>query len=92
MAGMRERESSMTKKALSRWSTDELENALYADTLDRVQKHQAEQILRERERAPDRKLARRSYDVAAWTLAFSVGTFIVALIVLWLAATGNRLP
>ncbi len=82
----------MTKKALSRWSTDELENALYADTLDRVQKHQAEQILRERERAPDRKLARRSYDVAAWTLAFSVGTFIVALIVLWLAATGNRLP
>jgi hypothetical protein len=82
----------MTKKALSRWSTDELENALYADTLDRIQKHQAEQILRERERAPDRKLARRSYDVAAWTLAFSVGTFIVALIVLWLAATGNRLP
>jgi hypothetical protein len=82
----------MTKKALSRWSTEELENALYSDTLDRVQKGQAEQILRERERAPDRKLARRSYDVAAWTLAFSVGTFIVALIVLWLAATGNRLP
>ena len=82
----------MTKKALSRWSTEELENALYSDILDRVQKGQAEQILRERERAPDRKLARRSYDVAAWTLAFSVGTFIVALIVLWLAATGNRLP
>ena len=82
----------MTKKALSRWSTEELENALYSDTLDRVQKGQAEQILRERERAPDRKLARRSYEVAAWTLAFSVGTFIVALIVLWLAATGNRLP
>jgi hypothetical protein len=82
----------MTKKALSRWSTEELENALYSDTLDRVQKRQAEQILRERERAPDRKLARRFYDVAAWTLAFSVGTFIVALIVLWLVATGNRLP
>jgi len=82
----------MTKKALSRWSTEELENALYSDTLDRIQKGQAEQILRERERAPDRKLARRSYDVAAWTLAFSVGTFIVALIVLWLAATGNSLP
>ena len=82
----------MTKKALSRWSTEELENALYSDTLDRVQKGQAERILRERERAPDRKLARRSYDVTAWTLAFSVGTFIVALIVLWLAATGSRLP
>jgi hypothetical protein len=82
----------MTKKALSRSSTEELENALYSDTLDRVQKRQAEQILRERERAPDRKLARRFYDVAAWTLAFSVGTFIVALIVLWLVATGNRLP
>ena len=82
----------MTKKELSRWSTEELENALYSDTLDRVQKRQAEQILREHERAPDRKLARRFYDVAAWTLAFSVGTFIVALIVLWLVATGNRLP
>jgi len=45
----------MTKKALSRSSTEELENALYSDTLDRVQKRQAEQILRERERAPDRK-------------------------------------
>ena len=77
---------------LMRWTTEELEQALDSDTLDRIQKRQAERILRERERAPDRKRARRSYDIAAWTLAFSVGTFIVTLILFWLIATGNSLP
>ena len=82
----------MTRKTLIRWSTDELETAVYSGTLDPIQKYEAERILRERELAPDRKLARRSYNVAAWALAFSMGTFIVALIILWLLATGKSLP
>ena len=49
-------------------------------------------ILREREKAPDRKLARRSYNAAAWAEAYAMGTFIVALVVLWLIATGEHLP
>ena len=79
-------------KALKRWSTDELENAIHADTLNKIEKYEAERILRERERAPDRKLARRSYTAAAWAEAYSMGTFIVALIMLWLLATGKGLP
>jgi hypothetical protein len=82
----------MTRKTLIRWSTDELETAVYSGTLDPIQKYEAERILREREVAPDRNLARRSYNVAAWALAFSVGTFIVALGIFWLIATGYRLP
>jgi hypothetical protein len=82
----------MTKNELMRWSTEELESALDSNTFDRIQKRQAERILREREREPDRKRARRSYSIAAWTLAYSVGTFVVTLILFWLIATGNRLP
>jgi hypothetical protein len=82
----------MTRKTLLRWSTDELETAIYSGTLDPVQRYEAERILREREIAPDRKLARRSYNAAAWALAFSVGTFIVALGIFWLIGTGYRLP
>ena len=52
----------------------------------------AECILQERELAPDGKLARAIYNNAAWTLAFSLGTFIVALGIFWLIATGYRLP
>jgi hypothetical protein len=79
-------------KKLRRWRTEELESAILSDTLDPVEKREAEHILRGREREPDRKLARRSYNIAAWIFAFSVGTFIVTLILFWLIATGNRLP
>ena len=71
--------------------TDELETAIYSGTLEGIQKY-AERILRQRESAPYRKLAQRTYNVAAWSLAFSVGTFIVALVIFWLIATGYRLP
>ena len=82
----------MVRKTLARWSTDELETALYSGTLDNVQRYEAERILRERELAPDRKLARRIYNAAAWALAFSFGTFIVALFLVWLITTGYQLP
>jgi hypothetical protein len=75
--------------SLRNWSTEELERGLYSGSLDVVQKFEAERILRERERAPDRKLARRLYNIAAWTLAFSLGTFIVALMIYWLIARGH---
>ena len=79
-------------KALEHWSTDELQTAVYSGMLDNVQSHEAERILRGRELAPDRKLARLIHNNAAWTLAFSLGTFIVALGIFWLIATGYRLP
>jgi len=82
----------MATRPLKQWSTDELETAIQSDLLADVHKYEAERILRERERAPDRRLARRSYNAAAWALAFSMGTFIVALIILWLLATGKTLP
>jgi hypothetical protein len=82
----------MVRETLERWSTDELETAIYSGTLEGIQKYEAERILRQRESAPYRKLARRSYTAAAWSLAFSVGTFIVALVIFWLIATGYRLP
>jgi hypothetical protein len=81
-----------TRRALTRWSTDELETALVSGSLDPVQKVEAERILRERERAPDRRLARRAYNAAAWAVAFSMGTFIVALMLFWMVATGKSLP
>jgi hypothetical protein len=65
---------------------------MQSGTLDNVQRYEAERILRARELLPDRKLARRIHNVAAWTLAFALGTFIVALGVFWLIATGYRLP
>lgn len=79
-------------KALEHWSTDELQTAVYSGMLDNVQSYEAERILRGRELAPDRKLARLIHNNAAWTLAFSLGTFIVALGIFWLIATGYRLP
>jgi hypothetical protein len=82
----------MNKSPLTRWSTEELETAIVSSSLDHVQKYQAERILRERELAPDRKRLRRIHNVAAWALAFSLGTFIDALGTFWLIATGNHLP
>jgi cytochrome c-type biogenesis protein CcmH/NrfG len=82
----------MATKPLKRWSTDELETAIYSGSLDNIQRYEAERIISERERAPERRLARRSYNAAAWALAFSMGTFIVALVILWLLATGKSLP
>ncbi len=48
--------SQVLGRKLERWSSDELQTALYSDTLDRVQKDEAERILRKRDLAPDRKL------------------------------------
>ena len=80
-----------SRKALTHWSTDELETAIFSGSLDNIQRYEAERVLRERELAPDRKLARRIYSAAAWAAAFSLGTFIVAVGTFWLRATG-RLP
>jgi hypothetical protein len=82
----------MATKPLKRWSTDELETAIYSGSLDNIQRFEAERILSERERAPDRRLVRRAYNAAAWALAFSLGTFIMAIIVFWMIATGKSLP
>jgi cytochrome c-type biogenesis protein CcmH/NrfG len=82
----------MATKALRRWTTDELETAIYSGSLDNIQRYEAERILSERERAPERRLIRRTHNSAAWARAFSMGTFIVALIILWLLATGKSLP
>jgi hypothetical protein len=82
----------MATKPLRRWSTDELETAIYSGGLDNIQRYQAERILNERERAPERRLLRRAHNAAAWALAFSMGTFIVALVILWLLATHKSLP
>jgi hypothetical protein len=80
------------QKALERWSTDELKTALYAGMFDYIQRYEVEGILRQREFVPDRKLARRTYNSAAWALAFSLGTFIVALAIFGVIASGYRLP
>ena len=82
----------MAPKPLQRWSTDELQNAIHSGALNKMEKYEAERILRERERAPDQRLARQSYIAAAWAEAYSIGTFIVALAILWLIATGEHLP
>jgi hypothetical protein len=74
--------------ALERLSTDELETALCAGMFDRTQRYEAERILRQRELVPDRKLARRIFNNAAWALAFSLGTFIVALGIFGLIVSG----
>jgi hypothetical protein len=82
----------MATKPLKRWRTDELESAIHSDTLNRMEKYEAERILGDRETAPERRLARMSYNAAAWTKAHWVGTFIIALVILWLIATGEHLP
>jgi hypothetical protein len=74
-------------KPLKQRSTDELETGIQSGYFDTTQKSEAERILREREREPDRKLARRTYNATAWARAYSEGTFIVALIILWFLAT-----
>jgi hypothetical protein len=76
-------------KPLRRWRTEELERGLYSGSFDVVQKFEAERILRGRFVEPDRKLARLLYNVAAWALAFSMGTFVVALTIYWLIAIGG---
>src|SRR4029079_13333794 len=76
-------------KPLKKWSTEELETGIQSNYFHDIQKSEAERILRERERELDRKLARRTYNAAAWARACSEGTFIVALIILWLLATGE---
>jgi hypothetical protein len=76
-------------KPLRKWRTDELENALLSSSFDLMQKAEAERILKERFAEPDRRLARRINSAVAWALAFSMGTFIVSLLIYWLIATGR---
>ena len=76
-------------KPLRKWRTDELENALLSSSFDIIQKAEAERILKERFVEPDRRLARRIHNAAAWALAFSMGTFIVSLLIYWLVGTGR---
>jgi hypothetical protein len=76
-------------KPLKKWSTEELETAIQSGYFHDLQKSEAERILRDRAREPDRKLARRTYNAAAWARAYSEGTFIVALIILWFLATSE---
>ena len=71
-----------TNTKLKKWSTDELKTAIQSGYFHDIQKSEAEAILRKRESEPERKLARRTYNAAAWTRAYSEGTFIVALIIL----------
>jgi len=70
-------------------STDEIERQIDSGSLDPNGLRQAKRILRERYAEPDRKLARRLYSVAAWTLAFAVGTFVIAVMTYWLMATNG---
>ena len=39
----------MRKRALTRWSKDELETAILSGSLDNIQRYEAERVLRERE-------------------------------------------
>jgi hypothetical protein len=82
----------MIKTGLTRWSTEELETAILSRSLDNVQMYEAERILRERELAPDRKLARRTYNSVAWTLASRSERSSLLWVFFWLIATGYRLP
>ena len=82
----------MKTKPMKRWRTNDLETAIHSGSLDNVQRYEVERILRERERAPDRQLTERAYNAAAWARAFSMGTFIMCLVIFWLIATGNSLP
>ena len=83
-------------KPLKQRSTDELETAIQSGYVDNIQKSEAERILREHEREPDRKLARRTYNAAAWARAYSVivalNCCIIALIIFWLGETSGRAP
>ena len=83
-------------KPLKQRSTDELETAIQSGYVDNIQKSEAERILREHKREPDRKLARRTYNAAAWARAYSVivalNCCIIALIIFWLGETSGRAP
>jgi hypothetical protein len=89
----RSRHVATNTKPLKQRSTDELETAIQSGYFDNIQKSEAERILRKREREPDRKRARRTYNAAAWAQAYSVivalNCCILALIILWLSATGE---
>jgi hypothetical protein len=75
-------------------NTDELETAIQSGYVDNIQKSEAERILREHEKEPYKKLARRTYNAAAWARAYSVivalNCCIIALIILWLGETSGR--
>jgi hypothetical protein len=74
---------------LDRLPTYELERLIDSGELDPEPQRDAKRILRDRYSEPDRKLARRLYNVAAWTLAFAFGAFVVALLTFWLMAISD---
>jgi hypothetical protein len=86
-------------KPLKRWTTNKLKTAIQSGYFDDIQKSEAEGILRERERQPDRELARRTYNAAAGARTYSeepfifgliiAAPFIVVLIIVWLVATSE---
>jgi hypothetical protein len=80
----------MPTKPLRRWSTDELETAIYSGRLDNVQRYEAERILSERERAPERRLRAPRLQCGCMGARLLDGP--VALIILWLLAAGDSLP
>lgn len=65
---------------LDRLPTYELERLIESGELGPEPQREAKRILRDRYKEPDRKLVRRLYNVAAWTLAFALGAFVVALL------------
>jgi rubrerythrin len=67
-------------------STEEPERGTYSTSLDTLQRYEVERILTEFAES-DRRLARRLHKEVAWTLAFSVGAFVVALVTYWIVAT-----
>ena len=83
-------------KPLKQRSTDEPETAIQSGYVDNIQKSEAQRILRERQKEPDKKLARRTYNAAAWARAYSVivalNCCIIALIIFWLGETSGRAP
>ena len=76
-------------------STDELETAIN-QAMSTTFKSLKLNAFSENTREPDRKLARRTYNAAAWARAYSVivalNCCIIALIIFWLGETSGRAP
>ena len=74
-------------KPLKQWSTDELETAIQSGYFHDIQSLKPNVSSENAQESPTGSIARRTYNAAAWARAYSEGTFIVALIILWFLAT-----
>jgi hypothetical protein len=63
---------------------DELERLVDSAALEPGLQREAKRILRNRYSEPDRELALRIHNVAAWSLAFAFGAFVMAILTFWL--------